>query len=130
MPQLDAFGIAVRDMAETVAFYRLLGLQFATGAQDESHVEIELEGGARLMLDSEDIMQSFDPGWDPGEGRGRMGMAFRCVNPVEVDEIYQRLVSAGHRGHLEPFDAFWGQRYAAVFDPNGLIVDLYASLDD
>ena len=38
-------------------------------------------------------------------------------------------MAAGHRGHLEPFDAFWGQRYATVLDPDGNGVDLYAPLD-
>ena len=27
---------------------------------------------------------------------------------------------------LEPFDAFWGQRYATVLDPDGNAVDLFA----
>ena len=28
----------------------------------------------------------------------------------------------------EPFDAFWGQRYATVRDPDGNAVDLFAAL--
>ncbi|MFL6036949.1 MAG: glyoxalase, partial [Gaiellaceae bacterium] len=28
----------------------------------------------------------------------------------------------------EPFDAFWGQRYATVVDPDGNAVDLFAPL--
>jgi hypothetical protein len=31
-------------------------------------------------------------------------------------------------GHLEPWDAFWGMRYAVVFDPDGRPVDLFAVL--
>jgi uncharacterized glyoxalase superfamily protein PhnB len=27
-----------------------------------------------------------------------------------------------------PFDAFWGQRYATVLDPDGNTVDLFAPL--
>ncbi len=130
MPDLDAFGIAVRDMAATVSFYSLLGLEFAPGAAGEGHVEVELPGGVRVMFDAEDIMKSFDPDWEVAAGRGRVGLAFRCVNPVEVDEMHHRVLTAGFRSHLEPFDAFWGQRYAAVVDPNGVIVDLYAPLDD
>ena len=30
--------------------------------------------------------------------------------------------------HLEPMDAFWGQRYATVLDPDGNSVDLFAEL--
>jgi uncharacterized glyoxalase superfamily protein PhnB len=34
----------------------------------------------------------------------------------------------GSGSYLEPFDAVWGQRYATVLDPDGVHVDLYASL--
>lgn len=38
----------------------------------------------------------------------------------------EALVAAGHRGHLEPWDAVWGQRYAVVLDPDGCGVSLLA----
>jgi uncharacterized glyoxalase superfamily protein PhnB len=34
---------------------------------------------------------------------------------------------AGRSGDEEPWDAFWGQRYAQLRDPNGVAVDLYAT---
>jgi uncharacterized glyoxalase superfamily protein PhnB len=40
---------------------------------------------------------------------------------------YNDLAAAAYKGHLAPFDAFWGQRYATVLDPDGNHVDLYAS---
>ena len=40
------------------------------------------------------------------------------------------LVAAGYQGGKEPWDAFWGQRYAQVFDPDGNSVDLFAPLAD
>ena len=46
----------------------------------------------------------------------------------EVDDCYAELIAAGHDGHLEPWDAFWGQRYAVVHDPDGNAVDLFAPL--
>jgi uncharacterized glyoxalase superfamily protein PhnB len=53
-------------------------------------------------------------------------VAFRCESPEEVDLLYRDLVAAGAEGHKEPWDAFWGQRYAQVRDPDGTIVDLFA----
>ncbi len=50
----------------------------------------------------------------------------RCDDPTEVDAVYEELVSAGYHGELEPWDAFWGQRYASVQDPDGNGVDLFA----
>ncbi|MEC4019520.1 VOC family protein, partial [Streptomyces sp. H27-D2] len=37
-------------------------------------------------------------------------------------------VAAGYTGHKQPWDAFWGQRYASVQDPDGNTVDLFAAL--
>jgi uncharacterized glyoxalase superfamily protein PhnB len=45
-----------------------------------------------------------------------------------VDAAYQRLTAAGYAGRKEPWDAFWGQRYATVLDPDGNSVDLFAPL--
>ena len=45
-----------------------------------------------------------------------------------MDATYARLVEAGYEGKKAPFDAFWGQRYANVVDPDGNVVDLFAAL--
>ena len=62
-PKLDAFGIVVSDMARSLAFYRKLGLEFPAGAESEGHVEAQLGGGMRYMLDTEEIVRSFDADW-------------------------------------------------------------------
>jgi catechol 2,3-dioxygenase-like lactoylglutathione lyase family enzyme len=124
-PQLDAFGIVVSDMARSVAFYRRLGLDFPEGSENEDHVEAQLPGGLRYMLDTEDVIRSFDPEWKRGESHGG---AFRCESPEEVDQVYAELLGAGATGQKEPWDAFWGQRYAQLKDPDGTIIDLYAPL--
>jgi catechol 2,3-dioxygenase-like lactoylglutathione lyase family enzyme len=126
-PQLDAFGIVVSDMARSVAFYRKLGLQFSEGAENEGHAEAQLPGGLRYMLDTEDVIRSFDPEWTRA---GHVpGGAFRCESPEEVDRVYQELLDAGASAHKEPWDAFWGQRYAQLKDPDGTLLDLYAPND-
>jgi uncharacterized glyoxalase superfamily protein PhnB len=55
-----------------------------------------------------------------------MSLAFLCSSPEEVDATYERLATLGH-GYKEPWDAFWGQRYAIVKDPDGNHIDLFAS---
>ena len=45
-----------------------------------------------------------------------------------MDAAYGELTATGYHGELAPFDAFWGQRYAVVHDPDGNGVDLYAPL--
>jgi catechol 2,3-dioxygenase-like lactoylglutathione lyase family enzyme len=43
--KLDLIGIAVRDMARSLEFYRKLGWEIPTGLEAEPHVEITLENG-------------------------------------------------------------------------------------
>ena len=127
--RLDGFGLVVEDMAETLAFYRLIGLDIPAAADMEGHVEIDLGGGNRLMLDTVEIVRSFDDTWRSPQERGRLGLAIRTGAPAEVDATHQRVVEAGYRSHRAPWNAFWGQRYAIVVDPNGVLVDLYAPID-
>ncbi|WP_040781118.1 VOC family protein [Nocardia pneumoniae] len=127
-PRLDVIGIVVTDVAASVAFYRRLGLDFPSGAEQEGHVEAALPHGLRLTLDTEAVIRSFHAEWTPPTGGGRLGIAFRCADPAEVDAVYADLVDAGYHGELKPWDAFWGQRYAVVHDPDGNGVDLYAAL--
>ncbi|MFI1471567.1 VOC family protein [Streptomyces wuyuanensis] len=128
-PRLDAVGLIVSDMAASLAFYRRLGLDIPEGAESAPHVEAVLPGGPRVLFDTEDTIRSFDPGWKRPEGGDRVGLAFLCDSPAEVDKVYEELVAAGHRGHLAPWDAVWGQRYAVVLDPDGAGVSLFAGQD-
>jgi uncharacterized glyoxalase superfamily protein PhnB len=120
--------LVVSDMATTLAFYRRVGIDIPPGADSEAHVDIEL-GGIRLAFDTEDTIRSFDPDWSPPGGHGhRVAVAFACESPNEVDQAWGDLTGAGYEGHLPPFDAFWGMRYAVVHDPDGTPVDLFALL--
>ncbi|MFI6169008.1 VOC family protein [Nocardia sp. NPDC051052] len=127
-PQLDFVGIVVTDMSASVAFYRRLGLDFSAGSEQEPHAEAALPNGFRLALDTEATVKSFHIGWQHPTGAGRVGLAFRCADPAEVDSVYTDLIEAGYHGEMKPWDAFWGQRYAVVQDPDGNGVDLYAAL--
>jgi len=127
-PHLDAIGIVTADLAASLAFYRRLGLDIPADADSAPHVEVTLPGGQRLLWDTEEVVRSYDPGWTAPHGARRLGLAFRCEGPAEVDAVYEDLTGAGHRGHLKPWDAVWGQRYAVVLDPDGCEVSLFAAL--
>jgi len=124
MPQLNAIGIVVSDLSRSLAFYRALGLEVPDG---DGHVETSMPNGVRLMFDTEDVIRSFEPGWTRATGN-QSALAFECASPSEVDEVYARVVAAGFEAHKEPWDAFWGQRYAQLRDPDGVPVDLFAAL--
>ena len=124
--QLDLIGLVVADMGEALGFYRRLGLDLPASADAEPHVELVLPGGLRLAFDTVATVRSFDPQWSPPAGGPAMAMAFHCGTAAEVDAVYADLIEAGYRGHREPWDAFWGQRYAQILDPDGNSVDLFA----
>jgi catechol 2,3-dioxygenase-like lactoylglutathione lyase family enzyme len=125
MTRFDAFGLVVADMAATVAFYRKLGVELPD--EFDGHIEGTLPGGIRMMFDTIDVVQSFSE-WSPPSGGHRIGLAFLCDSPSEVDETHARLIADGAPSHVDPFDAPWGQRYATVVDPDGNPVDLFAWL--
>lgn len=127
LARLDVVGIVVADMAEALAFYRQVGLEIPASADTEPHVEVELAGGLRLAFDTEEVIRSFHPEWMPVRG-GRTNLAFVLPDPAGVDALHAALVAAGHESALAPFDAFWGQRYAVLHDPDGNGVDLFAPL--
>jgi uncharacterized glyoxalase superfamily protein PhnB len=123
MPQLDAIGIVSADLKATVRFYRLVGLQIPESTED--HIDVLTPGGVRIMFDAVELIKQLDPDWVKPVGHA-ISLAFRCINAKEVDEVYGRITAAGFRGKAPPFDAFWGQRYATVLDPDGNAVDLFA----
>ena len=127
--RFDALGLVVADMGRSLAFYRRLGLEIPAEGDAEPHVEASLPGGTRMLWDTVETIQSFDPDWAPPSGGHGIGLAFACDDPADVDRTYAELIGAGYEGHKEPWDAFWGQRYATVRDPDGNGVDLFAPLE-
>lgn len=125
-PTFNAIGIVVTEMARSLAFYRMLGLAIPASDDAEGHVEWEGPGGLRIMFDSTSVVHSYDPDWQPPVGGPAMSLAFDCGTPEEVDQLAAEIAQAGFTVHREPWDAFWGQRYATVLDPDGNRIDLFA----
>jgi catechol 2,3-dioxygenase-like lactoylglutathione lyase family enzyme len=127
-PTLDVIGLVVEDMPASLRFYRDLGMDIPPAAEADQHVVVELPSGHRLAFDTRAVITAYDPAWTEPNGGHRIALSFACAEPAEVDAIYQRMTERGHIGHLAPFDAFWGQRYAVLTDPDGNAVDLFAEL--
>ena len=125
--KLAALGIVAQDIPASVRFYRELGVDVADPEGAEDHHEATLPNGLRLMWDTVEMMRKLDPEWQKPQGHA-MALAFECDSPDDVNATYARVTQAGFQGKTEPFDAFWGQRYATLLDPDGNAVDLFASL--
>ncbi len=116
----------VDDMSTTLAFYRLLGLDIPSHADEEDHVLHDLGNGVRLSWNTLEVEHAFNPGYRPPVGTGRMGLVFEYDSVEEMEATYRAVRAAGHVCPLPPFDAPWGNRHCRVLDPDGNAVDLFA----
>ena len=130
--KLDAISIVTADMAQAVTFYAALGLELVDGGPEAPHTEFST-GTIRVLLDTEAVMLSIDPEWTRPTGGHRMALAFDCSTAEAVDVTFAQLTGGSGGDPVaaavkEPWDAFWGQRYAVIADPDGNTVDLFAAL--
>lgn len=123
---LNAIGIACKDIQETINFYQQLGLSFDKCG--EEHFEATTESGLRIMLDSYELLKEINPSWKEPASPG-ITLCFEQVSPKAVDEIINKMKDSNHKIDKEPWDAFWGQRYASLKDPNGNQIDIFAKLE-
>lgn len=124
-----AFAVIVDDMAAACDFYRLLGLAIPAGAELEGNVDLWLVPGVQMLcLERASDYRRQYPEWSPGTRNGRVDLGFACDSPTEVDEMWHRLIGAGHQSRIRPWDSTWGMRYAGVYDPDGTAVDLFCPL--
>lgn len=125
--RLDAVGVFSSNLSKTVAFYTLLGFEFPEFKDNEQHVEaITGPGSTRLMIDTAELVESLI-GEKPKAGNCSV-FAIKYDLPDEVNEVTEKISKAGFKVVKEPWDAFWGQRYAVVEDLDGHRVDLFAAL--
>src|SRR5438094_7734907 len=97
-PRLDAIGLVVSNLGASIAFYRSLGIDLPD-PEEHGHIEASLPGGMRLMIDTIGVVRSFDPDWTLPSGGHRMGLAFLCDSPAELDALYKRLIDEGVEVH-------------------------------
>ena len=133
-PVLDQINIVTANIRETIAFYRLLGIEVPDPPLAKSgepfHVNCDAGGDTDLDLDSDAFARVWNENW---RGRtdlgGRVVVGFHVDTREQVDQVYEKLTQAGHKGLQPPWDAFWGSRYAIVEDPNGIAVGLMSPRD-
>lgn len=128
-PVLDQLNLVVDDMDAAVRFYRALGVDLpdTPAPWDQHHRSARSDDGIDFDIDS----NTFASMWNHGRPRGQTGvvLGFRVTSRDEVDRIYQRVTGMGYGGQQEPYDAFWGARYAIVTDPDGNAVGIMSPID-
>jgi uncharacterized glyoxalase superfamily protein PhnB len=131
-PVIAKINIVARNFAETLKFYRLLGLEIPN-AMDQPpgalHAEAEVVGGMEFAIDNEVLARIYNAGWRTNAGNTSVLLTASLGSREEVDATFERLISAGYVAHQPPYDAFWGARYAIVSDPEGNDVGLMSPID-
>jgi uncharacterized glyoxalase superfamily protein PhnB len=127
-PRFDLIDLIARDYDSTIAFYRRLGLEVHDGSDGEiRHADVEFDG-TEIHIDNEYLAGLYNSSWRSGR-QPRVIAGFRVQSRDDVDARYADVTGAGYSGVQEPYDAFWGARYAILADPDGNHVSLMSPID-
>ena len=130
-PVFDGVNLVVTDMEATVAFYRRLGITIPDqGVWDNHHRTAEAPAGFDFDFDSTGFAAQWNRGWPGSRGRGGAVFGFKVATRDAVDRVHADMTAAGYASQQEPYDAFWGARYAVVEDPDGNAVGIMSPMDD
>lgn len=125
--KIDAVSVASTNMKKSIEFYSLLGFTFPDYNGEDQHIEPQTASGeTRLMIDTAELIESIT-GSKPVPPN-HSSFAILCEQPTDVDATCDRIRENGFTVVKEPWNAFWGQRYAIVQDPDGYMIDLFAPL--
>ncbi|MEX1217756.1 MAG: VOC family protein [Acidimicrobiales bacterium] len=105
---LSAVTLFTADMAASVAFYEVLGLETMYGGTDFSFTTLKIADEQFLNLQRDQSWLKPDRVW------GRF-----IVWVDDVDAIYESFLKAGYAPLMKPSDASWGERYFHIVDPAG-----------
>jgi predicted lactoylglutathione lyase len=129
--RLDQVNLVVHDVQASRAFYARLGLDFGDDHDEVwANHHVSARHGEATPLDVDLDSEAFAAKWNRG-GSGRRGaiLGFKVDTREEVDGLVASLVAAGVAVQQEPYDAFWGARYAMVSDPDGNGVGIMSPVD-
>lgn len=130
--ELFMVGLIVKDMEAAVTFYRRLGLAVPDGSETRSHVQIKMESGLTLFLDTQPWR------WDPQLGAavnhqpGSAGhsypfiLEFYLKDQATLEARYAELVEYGYQGFRQPYLTPFGMYFAMIKDPDGNTILLSA----
>lgn len=116
-PVVAKINIVAKNFAETLKFYRLLGLEISDPKDQPPgalHAPADMPDGMEFAIDNEFLARIYNAAWRTKAKSTSVLLTASLGSRDEVDTMYARLVSAGYQGHQPPYDAFWGARYAIV----------------
>jgi len=101
---ISAVTLAVQDMAQSVDFYRKLGLELLYGGEQANFTSFRAGDGFINLIRTDSVAE----GW-----WGRV-----ILRVEEVDSLYNELKESGLDPE-SPRDGDWGERFFHLKDPDG-----------
>jgi hypothetical protein len=139
-PRVDQINVVVGDVVAAARFLADLGVDVPgtmpewaahhqpVPASTSSHGSHGIDEPAfDIDLDSSAFAQRW--GGLPSSFTGVV-LNLRVDERQEVDELHERALTSGGRSLKEPYDAFWGSRFAVVEGPGPIIVGLMSVPDE
>ena len=105
MPEINAITLVTRNMAESVRFWTVAGLETTFGGPGDAFTS--------MRLGENYVNLTYEPGQRPGFW-GRV--IFHVPSP---DALWRTFRAAGYEALTDPADAPWGERYFHIRDPDG-----------
>ena len=128
--RLDQVNLVVNDVPASRAFYSRLGLDFGEPdpVWDAQHVSARHGDDRPRSISTSTARRSLPHGTrDPAALGPSSGS--RSSRRDEVDALVAALAADGVPVQQQPYDAFWGARYAVVSDPDGHGVGIMSPVD-
>lgn len=118
--------LVVTDLARAKEFWELLGW-LSTPRHDKAAV-LTFPNGMNVVLHEPDFARLWDPAY-AGPAPGATVLDVNVPSRDAVDEAHARVVAAGFVSSVEPWDTFFGCRYAIVRDGDGHRIGLKSPQD-
>jgi predicted lactoylglutathione lyase len=137
--ELYMLGLVVHDMAQSLAFYRRLGVAVPAGSDDETHVQVQMGSGLTFFLDANPTRWDptfpatrahADPGVVDGAGGYPVVLEFYLHSRAAVDAKYAELIASGYQSLRPPYESPIKMYMAMIADPEGNAILLSGELGD
>lgn len=126
MDGLAQVNLIVTDLERAKKFWAVLGYQSAP--RHPKAAVVAFPNGMNLVLHEPDFARLWDPAYSgPAAGSTVLDINVSCREAV--DEVHAHVVSAGYSSSVEPWDTFFGARYAIVCDADGHRIGLKSPQD-
>ena len=116
--------LLIEDLPRSLAFYRRLGVEFPSDADQRIDVQVPIGDNHQLVLTTSFAQVDVDR--QPPSGGSRVMLEFFVDGNAAVDAKYAELMEAGYQSRREPFTTYFGAYMCLVDDPDGNTVLLTA----